>query len=377
MIYFDYNASTPLCEAAQIAITQGLQAFGNPSSVHGTGQASRKIVEDARHKIARAIDLGTGDVIFTSGATEAINTIFYTPDFQTIITSEIEHDAAIKSLEAVKASTDKKCDFIKVHSSGEVDLEHLETLLKTAPAPTLVSVMYVNNETGVIQPVEKIVALCRQYGAFFHCDAVQAFGRFPLSFKDLDFDYMSISAHKCGGPKGCGALIKKRDIPYAPLLVGGGQEMNMRGGTQNLLCIAGFGAAAVDAIERLDAYAQLEKLRSKLEDTILEYCPQAVVHGKGAPRAANTISLTMPGIAAQTQLMRFDLEDIAVSAGSACSAGVQKISHVLQAMSVPVDIASCAIRISLGHGSTEQDVDQFIKIWKQIYTELSQKSVAS
>ena len=371
MIYFDYNASTPLCEASKKAIIECLEYYGNPSSIHSVGQASRKLVESARQAIANAIGFKAGDILFTSGATESINTVFHIDAFETILTSEIEHEASLKSIEKAQEKLSKNIALIPVLPSGIVDLSALETLLQQSKSPTLVSVMYVNNETGVIQPVEEIVKVCRQYDAYFHCDAVQAFGRFPFSFHELDFDYMSISAHKCGGPKGSGALIKKRDVAYNSYMHGGGQEMSMRGGTQNLIGIVGFGAAVTNAVEQLDNFAKIEALRTKIEDGILGYCPEAQIFGKEAQRVANTISLMMPAVASQTQLMRFDMADIAVSAGSACSAGVQKISHVLRSMNVPEEKASCAIRISLGLNSTESEANIFIEKWKEIYTQLS------
>jgi cysteine desulfurase len=227
--------------------------------------------------------------------------------------------------------------------------------------------MLANNETGAIQPVAEAARIAHAHGALLHCDAVQAAGKLPLDFRGLGVDLLTLSAHKIGGPQGVGALVASPDLPLAPLLSGGGQERGRRAGTENLPGIIGFGAAARRALAEIDAYATLAALRDAAERRLLAIAPEACIFARTAPRLANTLCIAMPGMPAATQVMALDLAGVMVSAGSACSSGKLRRSHVLDAMGVPPDDADCAIRVSLGWSSTERDIDHLVEAWGALY----------
>jgi len=250
---------------------------------------------------------------------------------------------------------------IPVDDNGVVELAALTALLDNDPRPALISVMLANNETGVIQPVAEIAEIAHAHGALFHCDAVQAAGKLPLSLVETGADFMTQSAHKIGGPSGIGALVLAPDVEVTRLLRGGGQERNRRAGTENLAGIAGFAAAArvCDPAE----YDRIRVLRDRLEAAL----PDAVIVGAGAPRLPNTAAIAMPGVPAETQIIAFDLDGVMVSAGAACSSGKVGPSHVLAAMGVPPDIAHATIRVSLGWSTTEAEIAHFIDAWTALY----------
>jgi len=274
------------------------------------------------------------------------------------IASAIEHDSVLAAASTQRAP---------VTADGMIDLAALDRLLAADAAPALVSVMAVNNETGAIQPVAEAARVARRHGALVHCDAVQAAGRVPIDAAAWDVDFLSLSAHKIGGPQGVGALVVRAGVPLERLLKGGGQERRRRAGTENVAGIAGFGAAARAALDGLSGQTRLAGWRDRLERRVTEICPDAVVFAAGAPRVANTSCLTMPGVPAETQLMGFDLAGIAVSAGSACSSGKVATSHVLLAMGAGEDDAASAVRVSLGWASAAGDVDRFVAAWQALH----------
>ena len=364
-VYLDYNASTPMTPAVKAAVSAAQDSCGSPSSVHAAGRNCRQMVEDARRHVAQMVGAAPEQVIFTSGATESNNTILKGTAADRIIVSTIEHASVLKS--APDAA------HIPVAPDGVVDLEKLEDALKSGTGKALVSIMMVNNETGVIQPVENISALCKKYDAWFHSDIVQATGRLPTDMTALGIDMASLSAHKLAGPQGVGASIVPEDIPIAPLLHGGRQEKMKRAGHGNFLGIVGFGAAAKAAIDGLADYKDLAPLRDKIESHIMAQTPAAHIFGKEAPRVANTSAIALPGVSSETQLMTLDLAGFCVSGGSACASGAVAPSHVAIAMGATEELATCAIRISLGWQTTEDDIDNFLNAWDDMLARVQDK----
>ncbi len=338
--YLDANASEPLRPAARKAVLAALEATGNPSSVHHEGRAARRILENAREAIAARFGARPANVIFTSGATEANALALHAPLHlpqrplnaeRRIIIGATEHDSILAQA--------PNAEILPVDRNGLADLEQLEAMLSRGPA--LLALMLANNETGTIQPVARAVALCRHHGARLHVDAVQAAGRIPLHFTDLQADSLAISSHKLGGPLGAGALLLAGSpAAVRPLIAGGGQERGWRAGTPALAAIAGFAAAAQDA----GTAEHLEPLRNAIEAAAVIH--GAVVCGGEAPRLANTTCLALPGVRADAQVIALDLEGFAVSAGAACSSGKIAASRVLQAMGLG-ELAGQAIRVSL------------------------------
>ncbi|MCB9958469.1 MAG: cysteine desulfurase [Rhodospirillaceae bacterium] len=367
-IYLDFNATAPLREEARAAMLAALDHFGNPSSVHAFGRRARRLVEQARLQVAALVEAAPAQVIFTAGATEANATVIMGSGRERVLASAIEHDSVLSAGPAVR---------VPVTGDGVVDLAALDRLLAADDRPALVSVMAANNETGVIQPVAEVAALAHRYGALVHCDAVQAAGKVPLALGTLGADLVSLSAHKLGGPQGVGALVVRDGLPVRPLLRGGGQERRRRAGTENVAGIAGFGAAARAAADSLSAFAGLATLRDHLEAQLLAAVPGACAFGAGAARVANTSCLLMPGVAAETQLMGFDLAGIAVSAGSACSSGKVTPSHVLLAMGASEAEAEETVRVSLGWTTTAQDVGRLIEVWQQIHQRATARTASS
>jgi cysteine desulfurase len=272
-----------------------------------------------------------------------------------LLVSGVEHDSVLRAAAGTETIT--------VDRHGVVELAALEGLLTTSSEPALVSVMLANNETGVIQPITEVVRLARAAGALVHCDAVQAAGKMPIDLHGLGVDYLSVSAHKLGGPPGVGALAVRSGVPFVGDRRGGGQESNRRAGTENVAGIVGFGAAAVEARAGL----AMEGLRDRLEVALRAIAPDAAIHGAGAPRLCNTVCVSMPGVRADTQVMAFDLAGIGVSAGAACSSGKVQRSTVLAAMGVDPAEAKAAIRVSLGWNSVQDDIERLIEAWQELY----------
>ncbi|MDV4154503.1 cysteine desulfurase family protein [Rhizobium brockwellii] len=372
-LYLDWNATAPLHPAARAAIMRAIDVFGNPNSVHGEGRAARAAIEGARRKVAALAGTGPGNVVFTSGATEAANLVL-TPDFRMgrtqlrlghLYFSAIEHPAVREGGRFARESMTE----IPVTEAGIVDLDALSKLLdahdKAAGLP-MVAIMLVNNETGIVQPVAAAAKIVHAHGGLFVVDAVQAAGRIALDIEKIDADFMIVSSHKIGGPKGAGALISRGEaLMPRPLIQGGGQERGHRSGTQNSLALIGFGAAAEAASDELEARnATIGALRERLEAGMREAAADVMIHGEGGERVANTIFFTLPGLKAETGQIAFDLEGVALSAGSACSSGRLGESHVLTAMGRDAKLG--ALRISLGFSTTEEDIDRAIAAFAKI-----------
>ena len=373
-VYLDWNATAPLRAESREALLSALREAGNPSSVHAQGRDARALLERARNQVAALLGAEARGVIFTSGATEA-NMLALTPTLHTaddprpvtrLLASAVEHP----SVQAGGRFATDAVDTVPVTPDGAVDLDALETAvsrLAAAGERVLVSIMAVNNETGVIQPVVEAARIVHEAGGLLHVDAVQAAGRIEFNINEIDVDLVTVSSHKIGGPQGAGALVRAHDrLQFAPAIRGGGQERGWRAGTENVAAIAGFGAAAAEAARgRVAEAARLGELRERLERGLLEIEPDTVVFGQRAGRAANTTLFAVPGIRAETALIALDLEGIAVSSGAACSSGKVTPSHVLAAMGVPLEIAAGAIRVSTGWSTSETDIETFLKTWRK------------
>lgn len=355
-IYLDYNATAPLRTPAREAMLAALDTPLNASSVHGNGREGRKLIEKARVQIADALGIPAGQVIFNSGATEANNTVLNHFKNERILISAIEHPSVLEAA--------PQAEKIPVTGAGLVDLPALEKMLQQKTG--LVSVMLVNNETGVIQPIREIAVLAHRHGALIHCDGAQALGRMPVNMNELGIDFLSLSSHKVGGMQGVGALALGLCGITPVLLTGGGQEKKARAGTENIAGIAAFGAAVDEAMRYMNHYQQLGQWRDKLENDLKEISPSLVFHGQDTKRVANTSMFSLPGASSETLLMALDLEGFAVSNGSACSSGTVRASHVLTAMGYDKDIAGSGIRISLGWENTQEDIGLFAEAWKKI-----------
>jgi cysteine desulfurase len=351
LVYCDYNAGAPIRAEASVAMTRALAQGGNPSSVHGAGRRARALIENARERLAAAVNASAENVIFTSGATEALHLALTSTGAASLIISAIEHDAVFEH--ATKAlKTDR---IAPVDANGVIELEALAALLSAAPKPALAVVQLANNETGVIEPMREIAALCREHGALLLVDAAQAFGRMPVSAIDLDASYLVLSSHKIGGPPGAGALILAPGAPFTIGRFGGGQERGRRPGTENMGAIAGFGVAADWAVrEMAEEVARMARLRDRFEAGLPR---EAVIFAAKAARLPNTSNFALPGVAAETAVIAMDLEGVAVSSGAACSSGKVRSSRVLSAMGVAPDLAKSALRVSFGYGSEDDDAD--------------------
>ncbi|CAO3446671.1 cysteine desulfurase family protein [Azospirillum largimobile] len=354
-VYLDHNATAPLKPEVKAAMGQAMDLVGNPSSVHAFGRSARRAVEEARTAVAALAGVKPAQVLFTGSGTEANNFALRGFAGHRVVTSAIEHESVL----AARPDAER----FGVTRDGVADLEDLARRLARGDEPALVSLMLVNNETGVVQPVADASRIAHAHGALVHCDAVQAAGRLPLLLSALGADLMTLSAHKLGGPTGVGALILGEGLEPDALIRGGGQERRKRAGTENLLGIVGFGAAARLALDGLAEAADLAALRDRLEREALAVMRRARVMGAGAARVANTSCLMLPGLPGETQVMTLDLAGVAVSAGSACSSGKVKPSHVLAAMGEGDRSAASAIRVSLGWTSDDEAVDRFLTAW--------------
>jgi len=354
-VYLDYNASAPVRPEAQRAIAEALlHAHGNPSSTHAFGAAARAALARARKQVADGLGAAPDCVVFTSGATEANNTVLRQvtrgaplPDVH-LVTCATEHPAVLEEARAL-ASEGCQVTILPVERDGRLDLERFAAAL--TPRTRLASVMWANNETGVIQPIAELARRAAAQGVPFHTDAVQALGKLPLALATLPVDYASFSAHKLGGPKGVGALYVRAGAELAPLLRGGSQERGRRPGTENVPGIAGFGAAcAVARAELEESQSRHAGLRAQLWAGIHNALPDAVRNGAPEHTLAHTLNVSFPGASGEALVEALDLEGIAVATGAACHAGSTEPSHVLSAMGLPAALGSCAIRFSLGPG---------------------------
>ena len=373
--YLDWNASAPLRVEAHAALSAALALTGNPSSVHHEGRATRQIVEDARGAIAALVGADARNVIFTAGGTEA-NALALAPrldagrrqPFDRLLVSAIEHPSVLAGGRFAPTAVEN----IPVDANGMVDLGALQRRLEAlGDQRALVSLMAANNETGVIQPVAEAAGIVHRHGGLVHVDAVQAAGRIALDIAALGADLLTLSAHKIGGAKGAGALVKRDEsLQIDPLIRGGGQERGSRAGTENVAAIAAFGAAAAAVKTNLAAEsAHMVELRDRLEAGLR--AGGAVIFGAAAARLPNTSLAAMPGTKAETLVIGFDLDGVAISSGSACSSGKVAPSHVLAAMGVPMELARGAVRVSIGPATTEAEIDRFLKVWQTLAKSLS------
>jgi cysteine desulfurase len=373
--YFDWNATAPLREGARATMVAALGVPGNASSVHSEGRAARKLIEAARAQVAALVGAEPKNVTFTSGATEA-NMLALTPALvaggrkeprDRLLVSSVEHP----SVSCGGRFAASQVEQLPVDGDGVVDLEALKAALAKAERP-LVSVMLANNETGVIQPIRAIADIVHAANGLLHVDAVQGAGRIDCDITALGADLLSLSAHKLGGPQGAGALVRRDGIHIAePLIRGGGQERGLRAGTENVAAISGFGAAAeaADSARQADA-VRMAALRDRFEAALKTQTPAAVVFGAAAERLPNTCLFAVPGLKAETAIISFDLNGIAVSSGSACSSGKVQISTVLTAMGVEPDLARGAVRVSLGWTTTEAEIDLLLNAWMRVASTL-------
>jgi cysteine desulfurase len=365
-IYLDYNATAPMRPEAVQAVSSVMGLPANASSVHTEGRKARSGIERARAQIAALAGCQESQIIFNSGATEGNNTVLQAFRGQRVLVSAIEHPSVMEALE--------DCEKLPVRPGGVLCLDGLRAALTGPVKPALVSVMLVNNETGVIQPAAEIASIVKESGALFHVDAVQAAGRIPLSMNKTGIDFMTLSAHKIGGLQGVGALITGPCAQAPVMLRGGGQEKRFRAGTENAAGIAGFGAAAQAAQGGLNDYRErLGTYRDALERRMREIMPELVIFGENAVRVANTSLSALPGIPSKTQLIHMDLEGIAVSNGSACSSGKVFAGHVIRAMGASEELAGSALRVSMGWDTTENDVEHFIAAWSKMAQRLKDK----
>lgn len=362
LCYLDHNATTPLLPQAEAAVRESLAVFGNPSSVHAAGRRARAMVEDARERLASAVGASPAEIVFTSGGTEAnalaLRGFASAQGCKSLIVAGIEHASVLAAAPDARVIP---CD-----ARGAIDLSALEEALRVLSRPALIALMFANNETGVLQPLDAAITLARTYGAYIHCDAVQAFGKVPIDFSSLAVDSMSLSAHKAGGLKGIGALLVRRGCDVTPELAGGGQERRRRAGTENVAGIVSFGAAAGEVRRLLADMPRLGALRNRLEADLRRIAPHLKIYGESAARLANTSCVALANVTSETQVMRLDLAGVAVSAGSACSSGKIAPSHVLVAMGVPPAEAKSAIRVSLGWTTTEADIARFMDAWQPL-----------
>ncbi|HEY8333550.1 MAG TPA: cysteine desulfurase family protein [Tardiphaga sp.] len=376
-VYLDWNATTPLRPEAREAMAAAWDLAGNPSSVHTEGRQARRLMEDARATVAGALNAAPRNVVFTSGGTEA-NALALTPGLRRNVSQAVER-LIVSSVEhaSVLAGGRFAADAIEVLGAdreGMVDLDQLRFLLGSG-TPALVSVMLANNETGALQPVAEIAELVHQAGGLLHVDAVQALGKIAIDINMLQADLLSISAHKIGGPKGVGALVLAEGVAGLEALVrGGGQELGRRAGTENVPGIAGFGAAVRAAMAGLaDDTTRMEKLRNRLEEG-LRQTRGVFVFSQNAPRLPNTTLFAVPGLKAETAVIGFDLEGIAVSSGSACSSGKVQPSHVLEAMGFGPELAKSGVRLSLGWSTSAAEVDRCLEAWRKLSGTLLKQS---
>jgi cysteine desulfurase len=379
--YLDWNATAPLLPQVRAATIEALDLVGNPSSVHGEGRTVRRLIERAREQVALLVGAEPRNVLFTSGGTEA-NALALTPAIELVnktslcgrlLISATEHPSVRSGHRFPKSDVEE----ISVSRDGVLDLAALESRLSALSAEgicqPLVSIMHANNETGVVQPIAEAAAIVHQAGGLLHVDAVQSCGRIPCAMSALGADLLTLSGHKLGAPKGVGALVKRtQDLHITqPLIRGGGQERGGRGGTENVLGIIGFGAAAGCGLLSQADTGSLAVRRSGLEKALLEISPDTVIFGSNVDRLPNTTLFALPGVKAETAVIALDLEGVAVSSGSACSSGKVGASHVLAAMGIPSALAAGAIRVSMGTTTTDPDVELFLKAWRKLVMGLS------
>lgn len=375
-VYLDNNGTTPLKQNVQEVIVQNLNMFGNPSSAHSEGQKARLALDHARRQVADTVGVRSEQVVFTSSGTEsnvmALRGILNVCEHKRLITSPTEHSSVFNTAKALK---EEGVDvvFLPVDEDGVIDLEALEVELK-AQKCSLVSIMAANNETGVKQPIEDVVALCKKHNTKLHVDWVQLLAKEAIDFPSYGADSISISFHKIGGPKGCGALILKNELEMTSLITGGGQERKRRSGTENMLGIIASGASCEKVAESIEDMPRLKALRDKMEAGILKITPDAVIVGQKSDRTAVTTCVMVPETSAEMVLLSMDMAGICISQGSACSSGKSVPSRVLTAQGYSDDMALAGLRISLAWHNSEEDVDKFLSAYEQTMARMKIKN---
>ncbi len=365
-LYFDHNATTPVRpEVVQAMLPYFAEAFGNPASIHAHGAAARRAVENAREEVARLVGAEGQEILFTSGGTESDNLALLgaararSDRGRHVITTRVEHHAVLEAAGALEREG-FRVTRLPVDREGRVDPARLRHVL--TPETVLVSIIWANNETGVVQDVSALAAIAREAGACFHTDAVQVPGKLPIDVRETGADLVSLSAHKFYGPKGVGALFVRRGVRLRPLQFGGGHEGGLRPGTLNVPGIVGMGEACRLVRRELgEMQAHLARLTARFEEGIRGIVPDAVIHGAGATRLPGTTCLSIPRVEGDALLISLDLEGIGVSSGSACSTGSLEASHVLTAMGIPKERAAGALRVSFGRPNTEVEVDRLLR----------------
>jgi len=378
-IYLDNNATTPLDPAVIEEMLPFLtRYYGNPSSGYAFAAKARKAVELARERLAALLRCEPSEIIFTSGGTESSNAVIHSavqfePRGKHLVISSVEHSAVLRPCQDLEK---RGCHltFLGVDRDGNVDVGQVEAAIR--PETALVSIMWANNETGVLFPVERIAEICHRKGVLFHTDAVQVIGKIPIRLRDTAVNFLSLSAHKFHGPKGVGALYVNRRTRFTPLVAGGGQENGRRGGTENAAGIVGLGKAAELAGKYLtEGKCSVRSMRDRFEKALLETVNNALVNGAGAERIPNTSSLAFEEIESSAALLLLDRHRICCSAGSACRTGSQEASHVLRAMNPKGDGARRSLRFSFSRFNTEVQIDHAIEIVPKVIEKLRQMSV--
>ena len=381
-VYLDHAATTPVRDEVFEAMKPFYgPRFGNPSSTHRWGREARAALDEARERVGRCLGARPDEICFTSGGTEGDNLAILgawralkAKGRAAIVTTPIEHKAILGAIhQAAREGAEER--MLSMTADGVVDPASFDELVDDAVA--VCSIMWVNNEIGSIQPIPELAAVARQRGALFHTDAVQAFGKVRIDAVKQQFDFLTISGHKFGAPKGIGALFIRRGTALEPLMHGGTQDRGRRPGTENVAAAVGLARAAELTMAEFDAHcARLRKLREKLEAGILARVPDAVIHGKGAERAPHIVNVSVPGTDSESLLMALDLRGIAASGGSACQSGSISPSHVLTAIGVRPDLASAAVRMSLGSLTTDACIDRVIDVFPALVAKARQLAAA-
>jgi cysteine desulfurase len=371
-VYLDHAATTPMRPAAVSAMTAHLLDVGNPSSLHASGRRARRIVEESRETIAQALNCRPGEVVFTSGGTEADNLalkgIYWArraadPTRTRILTTSVEHHAVLDPVHWLSEREGAQVELLPVDRHGRLDLQALRAAVERDPSSVaLISVMWANNEVGTLEPIDEVVAIAAEHGIPVHTDAVQAVGAVPVDFAASGVDALTLTGHKVGGPYGVGALVVRREVDVTALVHGGGQERDIRSGTIDTPAIAGLAAAVELSVkQQAEHAARVSALRDRLVAGVLDAVPTAVANGDPTRRLPGNAHLTFPGCEGDSLLMLLDARGIECSTGSACSAGVPQASHVLLAMGYSDEEARSSLRFSLGHTSTPGDVDALLE----------------
>ena len=381
-VYLDHAATTPVREEVFEAMKPFYgPRFGNPSSTHRWGREARAALDEARERVGRCLGARPYEICFTSGGTEADNLAILgawralkAKGRKAVVTTPIEHKAILGAVhQAAHEGAEER--FLGITQDGVVDSASFDLLVDTDVA--VCSMLWVNNEIGTIQPVSELAAKAKERGALVHTDAVQAFGKVPIDAQQQQFDFLTISGHKFGAPKGIGALFIRRGVHIEPLMHGGTQDRGRRPGTENVAAAVGLARAAELTLAECKAHcARIEKLRKKLEAGILAKVPDAVIHGRGAPRAPHITNISVPGTDSESLLMALDLRGIAASGGSACQSGSVEPSHVLRALGVRPELASAAVRMSLGVLSTDECIDRVIEVFPALVAKARQLATA-